>query len=232
MWLVLLTIFIRRNHHQLFTGTSAVPMCCYGDRVTNGEAKCQIMVLLISCSRPWQWLLELRSTVRLKHSRQIRLLRLVIIGFISEHCTTISQKHSLVDLVYYWLYQISLVLLLLLGPLDNILSPHKEREKAVFAWGRCPWRECWFAYIIEKSVLIKSPEVLGLNRHSVIFREPAFHLKQSGANNHLDNTSTYLLFFFRSTFTALVFCYVKCVSGNFQILKGVKSKFFLCRTAP
>ena len=74
--------------------------------------------------------------------------------------------------------------------------------------------------------------MLGLNRRSVIFRELAFHLKQSGANYHLDNTSTYLLFFFRSTFTALVFCYVKCASGNFQILKGVTSKLFLCRTAP
>ena len=93
-------------------------------------------------------------------------------------------------------------------------------------------RRCWFACIIKPGVLIKSPQLLGLDRHSVIFRELAFHLQQSGANYHLDNTSTYLLFFFRSTFTALVFCYVKCASGNFQILKGVTSKFFLCRTAP
>ncbi|CAH3046686.1 unnamed protein product [Porites lobata] len=42
----------KRSHHQSFTGMSAVLMCCYGDRVTNGEAKCQIMALLSSFSTP------------------------------------------------------------------------------------------------------------------------------------------------------------------------------------
>ena len=44
-------ICIIKNQYPSFTGISAVPTCCYGDRMTNGEAKRQIMALLISCNR-------------------------------------------------------------------------------------------------------------------------------------------------------------------------------------
>ena len=37
------------------------------------------------------------------------------------------------DLVYYWLFQISLVLLLLPVPLDKILFPYEEREKKLYS---------------------------------------------------------------------------------------------------
>ena len=45
---------------------SAAPMCCYDNKLTNGKAKCRIMVLLILCSIPCQFVQVLQYTVLLK----------------------------------------------------------------------------------------------------------------------------------------------------------------------
>ena len=53
-------------------------MCCYGDKLTNGEAKCRIMVLLILCSIPCQFVQVLQYTVLLKRLLKIKLWRYVV----------------------------------------------------------------------------------------------------------------------------------------------------------
>ena len=51
---------------------SAAPMCCYGSKLTNGEAKCRIMVLLILSSIPCQFVQVLQYTVLLKRLLKIK----------------------------------------------------------------------------------------------------------------------------------------------------------------
>ena len=51
---------------------SAASMCCYGNKLTNGEAKCRIMVLLILCSIPCQFVQVLQYTVLLKRLLKIK----------------------------------------------------------------------------------------------------------------------------------------------------------------
>ena len=51
---------------------SAAPMCFYGNKLTNGEAKCRIMVLLILCGIPCQFVQVQQYTVLLKHLLKIK----------------------------------------------------------------------------------------------------------------------------------------------------------------
>ena len=50
-WLKYYITHTSGNYPPSFPATSAVPMCHYGDKLNNGEAKCQIMARLIFCSR-------------------------------------------------------------------------------------------------------------------------------------------------------------------------------------
>ena len=63
----------QKSHAPLSTVISVAPMCCYGDKLTEGEAKCRIMVLLILCSIPCQFVQVLQYTVLLKHLLKIKL---------------------------------------------------------------------------------------------------------------------------------------------------------------
>ena len=56
---------------------SAAPMCCYDNKLTNGEAKRRIMVLLILCSTPCQFVQVLQYIVTLKRLLKIKQLRCV-----------------------------------------------------------------------------------------------------------------------------------------------------------
>ena len=61
-----------------FIATSIVLMCCYGDRVTNGEARCHLVwAPLVSCKEEKKFYLGL-FPVHLKHSLQIKRSRLVV----------------------------------------------------------------------------------------------------------------------------------------------------------
>ena len=91
---VLLTIFIRRNQYPAFIGMWAVPMCCYGDRVTNGGVKCQTTALLISCSRPWQWVPVLWFTAHLRHLHHPRQSRLFYFSPINLDVKPWKREHQ------------------------------------------------------------------------------------------------------------------------------------------
>ena len=76
MWLERWTTSTKRNLFLFFTAMLVVAMCCYGDGVTNGEAKCQIMVLLSLRNSACQLAQDVSPTVHLKcrykQSRQQR----------------------------------------------------------------------------------------------------------------------------------------------------------------
>ena len=76
----------------------------------------------------------------------------------------------------------SLVLLLLPVPLDEILFPHKEREKSCVRVREvsCIKKKTLVCLCISEpglGVLIKSPEVLGLNQRSGIFTRACLSLR-------------------------------------------------------
>ena len=128
MWLEHWTTFIWRNHLPSFTATSAVPMCCFGDKVINGGAKCHITERLTLCSRQWQLVLVPVYTVHLRHFQGLwrysvyltylncsyicfivklsLIWRKIIIRYEMNFCRR-STKHRLIadlNLLFYHLY--------------------------------------------------------------------------------------------------------------------------------